>query len=115
MTKDVEKESRVQLDLGGLEVDRPQPIDMEHARKIANQSGFSGISERGAANEDPGSIRRRGRRLTTGRVHQFNTRLKAKTLEAIYAYADQHEITLAETIERAMGSLVGGIGPQSRA
>lgn len=47
---------------------------------------------------------RRARRKT-GRTEQFATRLRADTLEAIHAYADQHEITLAETIERAMAAL----------
>lgn len=44
-------------------------------------------------------------RRKTGRTEQFVTRLRTDTLEAIYAYADRHEITLAETIERAMAAL----------
>lgn len=45
-------------------------------------------------------------RRKTGRTEQFATRLSADTLETIYAYADRHEITLAETIERAMTALM---------
>lgn len=48
---------------------------------------------------------RRGTRRRTGRVHQFSTRLRRETLEAIYKYADAEEISLAEVIERAMAAL----------
>jgi hypothetical protein len=47
---------------------------------------------------------RRARRKT-GRTEQFATRLRADTIEAIYSYADRHEITPAETIERAIRAL----------
>jgi len=47
-------------------------------------------------------------RRKTGRTEQFATRLRAETIEAIYNYADQHEITLAETIERAIEALKRG-------
>lgn len=57
----------------------------------------------------PGRPARRTRRKT-GRTEQFATRLRADTLETIYAYADRHEITLAETIERAMSALIDGEG-----
>lgn len=42
----------------------------------------------------------------TGRTEQFATRLRADTIEAIYTYADHHEITLVETIERAIAALI---------
>ena len=47
---------------------------------------------------------RRARRKT-GRVHQFATRLHESTVREIYDYADRHDITLAEVIERAMSAL----------
>ena len=61
---------------------------------------------------DPPSSARPARRARrkTGRTEQFATRLRAETLDAIYAYADRHEITLAETIERAMSALTEGEG-----
>jgi hypothetical protein len=37
-------------------------------------------------------------------------RSNLETLDAIYAYADRHEITLAETIERAVSALAEGEG-----
>ena len=47
---------------------------------------------------------RRARRKT-GRVHQFATRLHESTVREIYDYADRHDITLAEVIERALRAL----------
>src|SRR4051794_31319564 len=44
-------------------------------------------------------------RRKTGRVHQFATRLHESTVREIYDYADRHDITLAEVIERAMRAL----------
>jgi hypothetical protein len=44
-------------------------------------------------------------RLKTGRVKQFATRLHPDTVEAFHGYADDHKITVAETLERALKAL----------
>jgi len=76
-------------------------IDLEAVKAITLASGFR---ETPKVNNSTSSFRRTRRK--TGRTEQFSTRLRPSTLEEIYQYADQHEITLAETIERAMASLL---------
>lgn len=77
-------------------------IDLEAVKAITLASGFR---ETPKVNNSTSSSFRRTRRKT-GRTEQFSTRLRSSTLEEIYQYADQHEITLAETIERAIASLL---------
>ena len=57
--------------------------------------------ESGTVHDEYHNLPKRTRRKT-GRVHQFSTRINRATYEAIYEYADREEITLGETIERAM-------------
>ena len=112
-------DERAKLDFGDEEesaVPKKPVINPETIREVAAQSGFrktdvhatrkaSGgetATPRAAAN-----LPKRTRRKT-GRVHQFSTRINRATYEAIYEYADREEITLGETIERAMVSLNGG-------
>lgn len=104
MTADDKK--RATLDFGD-ELDKPPvpPVDPNEVKAAARAAGFR---ETPRAPESvppsPGRPARRARRKT-GRTEQFATRLRADTIEAIYAYADRHEITLAETIERAIAAL----------
>ncbi|MEC5293762.1 stability/partitioning determinant [Aurantimonas sp. C2-6-R+9] len=104
MTADDKK--RATLDFGD-ELDKPlvPPVDPNEVKAAARAAGFR---ETPRAPESvppsPGRPARRARRKT-GRTEQFATRLRADTIEAIYAYADRHEITLAETIERAITAL----------
>lgn len=103
MTGDEKK--RAMLDFGNLETTPAPPVDPVAVKAATRAAGFR-ETPKAAEPELPASTRpmRRARRKT-GRTEQFATRLRADTLEAIYAYADQHEITLAETIERAMLAL----------
>jgi hypothetical protein len=109
MTGDDKK--RATLDFGDdLNTPPAPPVDPNAVKAATRAAGFR---ETPKAPElfpsSPGRAARRTRRKT-GRTEQFATRLRADTLEAIYAYADRHEITLAETIERAMSALVEGEG-----
>lgn len=109
MTGDDKK--RATLDFGDdLNTPPAPPVDPNAVKAATRAAGFR---ETPKAPElfpsAPGRPARRTRRKT-GRTEQFATRLRADTLEAIYAYADRHEITLAETIERAMSVLVEGEG-----
>lgn len=109
MTGDDKK--RATLDFGD-DLDTPPvpPIDPNAVKAATRAAGFRETPKAPELFPSlPGQPARRTRRKT-GRTEQFATRLRADTLEAIYAYADRHEITLAETIERAMSALVEEAG-----
>ena len=112
-------EERAKLDFGDDEENampgRPV-MSPDTIREVSAQAGFrktSAQATRKASEGKPATPRaaanlpKRTRRKT-GRVHQFSTRIKKTTYEAIYKYADREDITLGETIERAMVSLNGG-------
>lgn len=109
MTGDEKK--RATLDFGDdLEKPSAPPVDQNAIKAATRAAGFRETPK--APDLFPsstGNLMRRTRRKT-GRTEQFATRLRADTLEAIHAYADRHEITLAETIERAMRVLTNGEG-----
>ena len=100
-----EDKKRATLDFGNLNDTPAPPVDNDAVKAATRAAGFR-ETPKAAASETPAPIRatRRTRRKT-GRTEQFATRLRAETIEAIYNYADQHEITLAETIERAVAAL----------
>lgn len=104
-----EDKKRATLDFGD-DTDTPPtpPVDPNAVKAATRAAGFRETPK--APELFPSSRGRPARRTRrkTGRTEQFATRLRADTLEAIYAYADRHEITLAETIERAMSALVEG-------
>ena len=62
----------------------------------------------------PNAARRQ--RQPTGRVHQLNVRLRAQTIESIYALANGRDIPVAQVIEEAMAALEGQgvLGPTRR-
>ena len=109
MTGDDKK--RATLDFGDdLETPPAPPVDPNAVKAATRAAGFRETPKAPELFPSlPGRPARRTRRKT-GRTEQFATRLRAETLEAIYTYADRHEITLAETIERAMSALVEGEG-----
>jgi hypothetical protein len=100
-----EDKKRATLDFGNLNDTPAPPVDNDAVKAATRAAGFR-ETPKAAAYETAAPIRapRRTRRKT-GRTEQFATRLRAETIEAIYNYADQHEITLAETIERAVAAL----------
>lgn len=120
-----EEKKRATLDFGDDFLDAGAPkVDVEAIKAVTRAAGFRETPKAAAAVVAPASspvaaqpveagasipgagpkTLRRARRKT-GRTEQFATRLRAETLEAIYTYADRHEITLAETIERAIAAL----------
>lgn len=100
-----EDKKRATLDFGNLNDTPAPPVDNDAVKAATRAAGFR-ETPKAAGSEAAAPIRptRRTRRKT-GRTEQFATRLRADTIEAIYNYADQHEITLAETIERAIAAL----------
>lgn len=84
------------------------PVDPSAVKAAALAAGFRETPKAPEAAPAPSARLTRRTRRKTGRTEQFATRLRAETLEAIYAYADRHEITLAETIERAIAALSRG-------
>ena len=109
MTGDDKK--RATLDFGDdLAKPSTPPVDPNAVKAATRAAGFRETPRAPEpAAPSPARPTRRARRKT-GRTEQFATRLLPETLDAIYAYADRHEITLAETIERAMSALVEGEG-----
>src|SRR5690606_719850 len=105
MTGDDKK--RATLDFGDdLDTPPAPPVDPNAVKAATRRAAFREPPNALALCPSlPGGPTRRTRRKT-GRTEQFAPRLRADTLEAIYAYADRHEITLAETIERAMSALI---------
>lgn len=102
-----EEKKRATLDFGDeLETPKVPVLDPNAIKAATRAAGFRETPKApDFALTVPTKPTRRARRKT-GRTEQFATRLRADTLEAIYAYADRHEITLAETIERAVAALV---------
>ena len=109
-------EERAKLDFGNVDeraVPEKPVVNPETIREISAQAGFrktAGHTTRKASGRGTTTPRasanlpKRTRRKT-GRVHQFSTRIDRATYEAIYEYADHEQITLGETIERAIVSL----------
>jgi hypothetical protein len=91
----------------------PPSVPPEKIREATRAAGFHETPRRteaavavtpAPASPEPLINMRRARRKT-GRVHPFATRLREGTLNQIHAYADEHEISLAEVIEMAMDRL----------
>ena len=107
MTSDEKK--RATLDFGeDLEPRPSQSVDPSAVKAATRAAGFRETPRAPELVHTSVAKPLRRTRRKTGRTEQFATRLRADTLETIYAYADRHEITLAETIERAMRELING-------
>lgn len=105
MTGDEKK--RATLDFGDeLETPPAPPVDPNAVKAATRAAGFRDTPKAPELSQPSAGKPPRRTRRKTGRTEQFATRLKAETLEAIYAYADQHEITLAETVEHAIAALL---------
>lgn len=99
---------RATLDFGDLDNTPAPPVDNNAVKAATRAAGFRETPKAAGSEAAPSIRAMRRTRRKTGRTEQFATRLRAETIEAIYNYADQHEITLAETIERAIEALKGG-------
>lgn len=99
---------RATLDFGDLPETPIPAVDPKAVKAATRAAGFRETPRAASEAAETSAVKPRRARRKTGRTEQFATRLKAETLEAIYAYADQHEITLAETIERGVAALYRG-------
>lgn len=99
---------RATLDFGDLDNTPAPPVDNNAVKAATRAAGFRETPKAAGSGAAPSIRTMRRTRRKTGRTEQFATRLRAETIEAIYNYADQHEITLAETIERAIAALKKG-------
>ncbi|MDX0500817.1 stability/partitioning determinant [Sinorhizobium medicae] len=100
-----EDKKRATLDFGDLPTTPAPPVDPSAVKAATRAAGFRETPKAPEPEARGKKLTRRARRKT-GRTEQFATRLRADTLEAIYGYADRHEITLAETIEHAIAALL---------
>jgi len=90
--------------LGAL--DTPPPHLPESAiAATAARNGFAAVERDERPDRESAAVGARRRRQPTGRVHQFNVRLRADTLEAIYAQANGRNVPVAQVIEEAMDAL----------
>jgi hypothetical protein len=101
---------RAKLDFGDDDLSAPPPpaVPIDKIIEATRKAGFhetprtaKAVGETVAA--DPPQRRTR---LKTGRVRQFATRLHPDTVDAFHNYADNHKITVAETLERALEALL---------
>lgn len=102
-----EDKKRATLDFGDLDNTPAPPVDTDAVKAVTRAAGFRETPKAVVSEANPTVRTARRTRRKTGRTEQFATRLRADTIEAIYSYADRHEITLAETIERAIRALNG--------
>jgi hypothetical protein len=87
----------------------PPPVPVEQIKAVTRQAGFHETPKPAKASlapVKPSVQRQRRRRRKTGRVHQFATRLRMETIEGFQAYADRWNLTIAETLERALMALM---------
>jgi len=98
------QKKRAALDFGDDNLPALAPVNPAAIKEASRAVGFRETPQAPVMETVALAKPRRARRKT-GRTEQFATRLKAETLAKIYAYADRHEITLAETIERAVAAL----------
>ena len=94
------------------DLERPTPrIAEADIAATAGRHGFAELSGEavlpgaGEPSNRPNAARRQ--RQPTGRVHQLNVRLRAQTIESIYALANGRDIPVAQVIEEAMAALEG--------
>jgi hypothetical protein len=75
----------------------PQPIVSEaDIAAVASRNGFQPAPT--TTSKDTGLTPRRQRQLT-GRVHQFNVRLRRDTVDFIYEQANSRNVPIAQVIE----------------
>ena len=103
------EEQSVDFDVSGFKPaarSEPGPSAQE-IRDVSERSNFrSREPTASVAIEPPLHQPKRSPRLhRTGRNVQFNVKLRADSIEAIYRIADQQTWTMGETVERALAAL----------
>jgi hypothetical protein len=91
--------------LGALDTTSPT-LPAERIVETAVRNGFSASEPEKTPIPDGTSGGARRQRQPTGRVHQFNVRLRAETLEAIYSQANSRNVPVAQVIEEAIAALL---------
>lgn len=118
-----EEKGRAKLDFG--DIDEPTTpkvpkVDPSAVRAATQAAGFRDTPRSARSQAAPAPVPapvshampaerpllRRTRRKT-GRTEPFQTRIRADTLQSIYDYVDEQDITLAEFLERAVVALQG--------
>jgi hypothetical protein len=70
--------------------------------EVAARNGFPNVAPSPPLADHSGARRQR---QPTGRVHQFNVRLRRDTLDFIYAQANERNIPVAQVIEEMAATL----------
>ena len=102
---------RAQLNFDDDDLSSPPPpaVPVEKILEATRKSGIprnaKGATARPLSEPVADAQPQRRTRLKTGRVKQFATRLHPDTVDAFHGYADDHKITVAETLERALKAL----------
>jgi hypothetical protein len=100
---------RAQLNFDDDDLSSPPPpvVPVEKILEATRKAGFHETPRATKSIPEPVTAAQpqRRTRLKTGRVKQFATRLHPDTVEAFHGYADDHKITVAETLERALKAL----------
>ena len=92
--------------LADLEVP-PKMLDESVIAATAGRHGFVEATSVPVSESGDRRSEARRRRQPTGRVHQLNVRLKAETIEFIYAQANSRNVPVAQVIEEAMAAMAG--------
>jgi hypothetical protein len=82
---------------------QPPAVSDEDIAAVASRNGFQ--SALLAPNTETGITPRRQRQLT-GRVHQFNVRLRRETVDFIYEQANSRNVPIAQVIEEMADALM---------
>lgn len=85
----------------------PVPVPEAELLETAARHGFATVAGSAANGQADDAVTQslRRRRQLTGRDHQFNVRLRADTLQAIYDQANSRNVPIAQVIEEAMAAL----------
>ncbi len=79
-----------------------EPLSEDVIAEVAARNGFPNAAQASTATDHSGARRQR---QPTGRVHQFNVRLRRDTLDFIYAQANGRNIPVAQVIEEMADAL----------
>jgi hypothetical protein len=75
---------------------QPPAVNEAEIAAVASRNGFPSVPT--TPSNDTGATPRRQRQLT-GRVHQFNVRLRRETVDFIYQQANSRNVPIAQVIE----------------
>ena len=89
--------------LFSVQSQQPPAVSDADIAAVASRNGFQS-AEPTAPSSDTGITPRRQRQLT-GRVHQFNVRLKRETVDFIYEQANNRNVPIAQVIEEMAEAL----------